>query len=310
MRADTRCSGPGATAPQEPAFARTTRRAAHVARRLQPLSAERGTCPMRTLAQISANRLNARRSTGPRTPSGKAAVSQNALKHGLLARAVLLPDDGAAATRAVAALATSLHTELKPEGPIEHALVDRIVASLWRLRRLAHVESGLFASRLCEDQVSAAAREAQLASQGETWVDDLQRRHVPLVSAGVVQVAHRARYRAALTAARNAELNAARRIPRLGRAFVAEERTFARLSRYEATIERGLYKTLHELERLQRLRAGDAVPAPQAVDVNLDVRFAADRGVRGGEPTPATGEDRTPSAVTNAIAFKPEDRVP
>src|SRR5262249_35527489 len=154
---------------------------------------------------------NARRSTGPRTPSGKAAVAQNALKHGLLARAVLLPDDGAASARALAGLATSLYTELKPEGPVEHALVDRIVASLWRLRRVTEVESGMFASRLCEDRVSAAAREADLASQGETWVDDLQRRHAPLVSAGIVQVAHPARYRAALTAARTAELSATRR---------------------------------------------------------------------------------------------------
>ena len=165
---------------------------------------------MPTVAQIRANRLNAQRSTGPRTPSGKATVAQNARKHGLLARAVLLPDDGATATRALAALATSLHTELKPHGPVEHALVDRIVASLWRLRRAAHVESGIFASQLCEERVSAAAREAQLASQGETWVDDLQRRHAPLVSAGVVQVADGTRYRAALTAARCAELSATR----------------------------------------------------------------------------------------------------
>ena len=262
---------------------------------------------MRTLAQMNANRRNAQRSTGPTTPSGKATVAQNALKHGLLARAALLPDDGAAATRALAALATSLHTELKPEGPVEHALVDRIVATLWRLRRLAHVEAGLFAARLAEDRIRAAACDAQLASQGETWADDLQRRHVPLVSAGLVNVAHGARYQAALTAARTAELHAARRIPRLGQAFVAEERSFALLSRYEATVERGLYKALHELERRQRLRVGDAVPAPQAVDVTMDLRLAADPGARGGASTPAVGDCATPSA---AIAFAPEDRVP
>lgn len=41
---------------------------------------------MATEAQILANRRNAQKSTGPRTPQGKAAVSQNAVKHGLLAR--------------------------------------------------------------------------------------------------------------------------------------------------------------------------------------------------------------------------------
>jgi len=43
-----------------------------------------------------------------------------------------------------------------------------------------------------------------------------------------------------------------------------------RLLRYEGAIERQLYKALNQLERLQRLRAGDNnVPAP--VEVNLDV---------------------------------------
>jgi len=38
---------------------------------------------MSTEAQILANRRNAQKSTGPRTRGGKAAVSQNAVKHGL-----------------------------------------------------------------------------------------------------------------------------------------------------------------------------------------------------------------------------------
>lgn len=43
-----------------------------------------------------------------------------------------------------------------------------------------------------------------------------------------------------------------------------------RLLRYEGAIERQLYKALNQLERLQRLRAGDNVPAPVEVDVNLN----------------------------------------
>lgn len=41
---------------------------------------------MATPAQIAANRRNAKRSTGPITPEGKAICSQNALKHGLSAK--------------------------------------------------------------------------------------------------------------------------------------------------------------------------------------------------------------------------------
>ena len=42
--------------------------------------------------QIAANRANALHSTGPKTPEGKAAVRQNALRHGLLAGDVVLPE--------------------------------------------------------------------------------------------------------------------------------------------------------------------------------------------------------------------------
>jgi CRISPR/Cas system-associated endonuclease Cas1 len=41
-----------------------------------------------------------------------------------------------------------------------------------------------------------------------------------------------------------------------------------RLLRYEGAIERQLYKAMNQLERLQRMRAGDNVPAPVEVDVN------------------------------------------
>ena len=45
------------------------------------------------------------------------------------------------------------------------------------------------------------------------------------------------------------------------------------LSRYEVTLERGMYKALHELQRLQAARQGQPVPLPEAVDV--EVIFAA-----------------------------------
>ena len=40
------------------------------------------------------------------------------------------------------------------------------------------------------------------------------------------------------------------------------------LSRYETTIERSLFRAMHELQRLQAARAGQYVSAPVVVDVS------------------------------------------
>lgn len=43
--------------------------------------------------------------------------------------------------------------------------------------------------------------------------------------------------------------------------------------RYETTIERSIFRTLHELERLQAKRNGKDVQVPAVVDVNVDSSF-------------------------------------
>jgi hypothetical protein len=43
--------------------------------------------------------------------------------------------------------------------------------------------------------------------------------------------------------------------------------------RYETTIERSIFRTLHELERLQAKRNGKDVQVPAVVDINLDSSF-------------------------------------
>lgn len=53
--------------------------------------------------------------------------------------------------------------------------------------------------------------------------------------------------------------------------LLPETKTLDTLARYEAHLERSLYKTLHEIERLKALRQGQPVPPPVAVDVTVSV---------------------------------------
>ena len=95
---------------------------------------------MPTEAQRKANRENAKKSTGPRTPEGKARSSQNALKHGLLARdAVMADEDPAEYDRQLQILEENLF----PKNAIEFELVLQIADSRWRMRRITRIEAGL-----------------------------------------------------------------------------------------------------------------------------------------------------------------------
>jgi len=75
--------------------------------------------------KAEANRRNALKSTGPRTPEGKAAVHLNALRHGLRSEQILLPGEDKEALRE---LDEHLRAELDPHGELERLLLDRIVA--------------------------------------------------------------------------------------------------------------------------------------------------------------------------------------
>ncbi len=93
---------------------------------------------MATDAQIQANRENAKKSTGPRTPEGKAHVSKNALKHGLLAQDSVIPgEDPAEFDRHL----TLYQDTYNPANYVERELVLQIADSAWRMRRLSRIEA-------------------------------------------------------------------------------------------------------------------------------------------------------------------------
>ena len=96
---------------------------------------------MTTIKQITANRLNAQKSTGPRSRNGKLRARQNAILHGLTAETVITAlesaDEYTAFERAIAA-------DYRPGSNVERILVVRLASLLWRLRRSVAIETGLF----------------------------------------------------------------------------------------------------------------------------------------------------------------------
>jgi hypothetical protein len=95
--------------------------------------------------QIKANQENARLSTGPRTPEGKARSSLNAVRHGLLARDAVLPEEDRAA---YLDLLAALEDEYQPEGPSQTFMVQQLASAQWRLQRFIRIETGFFAARM------------------------------------------------------------------------------------------------------------------------------------------------------------------
>ena len=94
-------------------------------------------------ARAEASRRNGAKSRGPKTPEGKARSAQNALKHGLRAQKhMVLPSENAAE---FAELEAALMDELAPEGALQSALAQRVVAAVWRLSRAERLEADLFA---------------------------------------------------------------------------------------------------------------------------------------------------------------------
>ena len=99
--------------------------------------------------KMSANRENAARSTGPKTPEGKKKVSRNAVKHGLLSKEVVIKKgDGKENEREYRQLLRRVCEDWQPVGVLEESQVAIIVECLWTLRRVQRCETAALRSRL------------------------------------------------------------------------------------------------------------------------------------------------------------------
>jgi len=91
-----------------------------------------------TEKQKEASRLNSLHSTGPRTETGKQRSSMNALKSGIDAKTIVLPNES---QEDYNQLHTEWHGEHQPTTCAERAIIDRLVAGEWIFRRLFQLQS-------------------------------------------------------------------------------------------------------------------------------------------------------------------------
>jgi hypothetical protein len=92
--------------------------------------------------KISANRANAKHSTGPADTS---RTRFNGLAHGLTSKQTVIPGES---QEEYDAFAAGFRKDLRPSSVIENVLADRLIAAAWRLQRFTRIESSFLANRI------------------------------------------------------------------------------------------------------------------------------------------------------------------
>lgn len=131
-------------------------------------------------------------------------------------------------------LERSIRAAIQPVGELELLLTDRIISNIWRLKRAMRVERN--------------SMEWQ-----KNYQDPYEESHNNF-ERGVQSLLNPQPTREKITN------------------MVANTGT-EKILRYETTIERGIYKALHELQRIQAARAGDKPFAPLAIDLDVSGDF-------------------------------------
>jgi len=174
---------------------------------------------MATQAKIIANRINAKKSTGPRTPQGKKIVSQNAVKYGLTAANDIISSESRPDFELYR---DKMLDELAPQSPLESMLAERVVSLSWRLKRIRRIQN---------QAIDALSRD-----NGNNLFKKLTQSLFPKA----LQPPQ----------AEDSGDDASLALGRLAVKDFSNARVLERLLMYERRIENSLYKTILELQRL------------------------------------------------------------
>ena len=210
---------------------------------------------MSTQAQIDANRLNAQKSTGPKTPEGRAAVRLNGVKHGLTAETLILAGESAEDFQA---LLDAFESEHQPETTLEATLVRKVAICTWRLQRVYRAEAGFF-----------HFREQELTTRSEDFRSRDEDQRLATIF----------------------EQDAPTPLP------LCTSGTLAYLIRYEAHLERSLYRALAELRRLRADRQKNSTIQTQSAVAPKQINNIGIHPVPKEPPQPADRDSAPPAEL-------------
>jgi hypothetical protein len=121
-----------------------------------PMSPQITVAPATSQNRIDANRRNAQKSTGPRTPEGKSRSRFNGLKHGLTAAVPVIPGEDPAVYEA---RLEAMIESSPPRNQVELDLLGRVAATTWSLERATRAEAAQISQRIKDEIIDRQRRE-------------------------------------------------------------------------------------------------------------------------------------------------------
>ncbi len=194
--------------------------------------------------QIQANRQNAMNSTGPKSIEGKKASRLNAMKHGILAKQILISGENESEFLDIR---QEFFVEFMPEGTLESTLLDQVVATFWRLHRARRVEAGIYEDKFLDQEV----KQHRILRHHVKYPEEYPDEDLP---------------------GEDKWLGNPNNLRSLGNAFVTDsmkEDALGKLSRYETALHRLVQRDLRMLQHLQADRKDTGNDEPVIVDLNI-----------------------------------------
>lgn len=126
-------------------------------------------------------------------------------------------------------LGKRIRESLHPVSELEMLLTDRIIANFWRLKRVMEAEKAAMEWEKFDEDIDIDLDFGRQKDEEHKKEQKIRKKTRNMVANNDIEL----------------------------------------ILRYETTIERGIYKALHELQRLQSARLGGKPPVPIAVDIDV-----------------------------------------